>query len=144
VAGWINGIETPPLFPKSGGGSATCCLDVPKKWKPGMKMTVYWKYGTDSDEAAPHSAVVDIPEYAPNRNGRVHVHFYPDDKVRVVVTRYYLGHPYYPLPKAEWTTWELHENAVIGEEWDKERGEPPPPKIERIWGKQWGVNLYND
>ncbi|MGN5351245.1 DUF3304 domain-containing protein [Ralstonia sp. L16] len=73
-----------------------------------MKATVRWQHGTGDD--SPREAVVDIPEYTSENRGPVQVHFYDNHRVNVVVSRYSLGHPMYPLPKDDWAPWELNED----------------------------------
>ena len=104
----VNDASGPNLFPESGGGKYNCCIEIPKRWHRGMKATVRWEYGTGDD--SPREAVVDIPEYTSENLGPVQVHFYDNHRVKVVVSRYSLGHPMYPLPKEDWTPWELNEN----------------------------------
>ena len=104
----VNDASGPNLFPESGGGKYNCCVEIPKRWHRGMKATVRWEYGTGDD--SPREAVVDIPEYTSENRGPVQVHFYDNHRVKVVVSRYSLGHPMYPLPKEDWTPWELNEN----------------------------------
>ena len=104
----VNDASGPNLFPESGGGKYNCCIEIPKRWHRGMKATVRWEYGTGDD--SPREAVVDIPEYTSENRGPVQVHFYDNHRVKVVVSRYSLGHPMYPLPKEDWTPWELNEN----------------------------------
>ena len=104
----VNGASGPNLFPESGGGKYNCCIEIPKRWHRGMKATVRWQYGTGDD--SPREAVVDIPEYTSENRGPVQVHFYDNHRVKVVVSRYSLGHPMYPLPKDDWSPWELNEN----------------------------------
>ena len=104
----VNDASGPNLFPESGGGKYNCCVEIPKRWHRGMKATVRWEYGTGDD--SPREAVVDIPEYTAENLGPVQVHFYDNHRVKVVVSRYSLGHPMYPLPKEDWTPWELNEN----------------------------------
>ncbi|CAJ0812068.1 hypothetical protein LMG19087_01313 [Ralstonia wenshanensis] len=104
----VNGASGPNLFPESGGGKYNCCIEIPKRWHRGMKATVRWQYGTGDD--SPREAVVDIPEYTSENRGPVQVHVYDNHRVKVVVSRYSLGHPMYPLPKDDWSPWELNED----------------------------------
>ncbi|WP_254171147.1 DUF3304 domain-containing protein [Ralstonia mannitolilytica] len=104
----VNDASGPNLFPESGGGSYNCCIEIPKRWHHGMKATVRWEYGTGDD--SPREAVVDIPEYTSENRGPVQVHFYDNHRVKVVVSRYSLGHPMYPLLKEDWAPWKLNED----------------------------------
>jgi hypothetical protein len=104
----VNDASGPNLFPESGGGKYNCCIEIPKRWHRGMKATVRWEYGTGDD--SPREAVVDIPEYTSENLGPMQVHFYDNHHVKVVVSRYSLGHPMYPLPKEDWAPWKLNED----------------------------------
>jgi hypothetical protein len=126
------------------GGGTIPGLSVPRHWKPGIMAVVFWTYGTEPEDAIPHTAEAEIPEYGPEKIGQVHLHFYPGDKVKVVVTHYDLGHPYYPLPKEDWAPWKLKESWTDAVLKKKARGLPQPPRIEREWGRQWGITLDDD
>ena len=120
----VNGAGGSLLPPWSGGGNTSCCVSIPEKWKPGMTATVHWSYGKRQGQPPPpepQSATVEIPEYAPKKIGNLHVHFYPDHQIKVVVTTYGLGHSYYPLPKADWAPWELDEAVVRNLKWLEEQ-----------------------
>ena len=104
----VNGASGPNLFPESGGGKFSCCINIPRRWRPGMKAKIHWEYGSGDD--SPREAEVEIPEYTPQNLGAVQVHFYPEHRVKVIVSRYSLGHPMYPLPKADWAPWTLNED----------------------------------
>jgi hypothetical protein len=122
----INGaFSGPPLSPESGGGNFTCCMSIPEKWKPRMKVTVYWAYGSGGPGSRPppppQSAVVEIPQYVPEDVEWLHVHFYAGHKVKVVLSRYLLGHPDYPLPKEDWVPWTVDEAVVRNLEWEQQQ-----------------------
>ena len=86
----------PPLGPHNGGGSRTCCLIVPRQYKPGMKVTVEWPA---KDIKQPnHKREVEIPPYDGSKGAtRLAVHIFQDDHVEVYVTYLGLGHPDYPV-----------------------------------------------
>jgi|GEM_PF-4813094 len=78
-----------------------------------MTATVSWEYGSGlprhlrPPQPPPKVATVEIPEYT--EAARVQVHFYPEHRVKVVVTQYGLGHPCHPLPQESWAPWTLNE-----------------------------------
>ncbi|MGN8087309.1 DUF3304 domain-containing protein [Ralstonia sp. 22086] len=115
IAGFsVNGAGGPNIGPESGGGKFNCCIEIPKRWHPGMKAKVEWFYGYGIEgpgsQPPPQEAEVEIPEYTAENRGPVQVHFYDNHRVNVVVSRYSLGHPMYPLPKDDWAPWELNED----------------------------------
>ena len=120
----VNGASGPNLGLASGGGKYSCCIGLPKKWKPGMTATVHWQYGTLEGRPPPpppQSATVEIPEYTPKNMGPLQVHFYPDHRIKVVSSRYLLGHPYHPLPQEDWYPWTLDEAFARNQAWAEEQ-----------------------
>lgn len=86
------------ISPNGGGGKFVCCITIPRRWHPGMKVTVRWT----GDERIPDSwkeRVVEVPRYTKEDMGTFAVHFYPDDTVKVLVTSKIEGHPDYPYPR---------------------------------------------
>ena len=95
----VNGNMGAGLGPGGGGGSFSCCVSIPRYWEPGTKVKVWWMYqgGTRiPPEPPPHVAEVELPPYKPSDVGSLQVHFYPDQKIRVYVSRYSINHPDYP------------------------------------------------
>src|SRR5450830_1084360 len=120
IAGFsVNGSSGHNISPEGGGGTQMCCVSIPKRWRPGLKATVTWEYGYSSRDPVPpfppQEATVDIPEYTPENLGNVQVHFYPNRRIKVVVSKYGLGHPKHPLPQEDWAPWTLDENVVRNE-----------------------------
>src|SRR5450830_596575 len=115
----VNGGSGGNLAPASANEGGMCCVSIPERWRPGMKATVTWEYGYSSRDPVPpfppQEAVVDIPEYTPENLGRIQVHFYPNHRIKVVVSKYGLGHPKHPLPQEDWAPWTLDENVVRNE-----------------------------
>ncbi|WP_316880979.1 DUF3304 domain-containing protein [Ralstonia wenshanensis] len=94
----VNGYPGPNVMPHGGGGKFVCCISVPEVWKPGMTVTVKW---TDKRNANPipwKTRVVEVPQYSPDERGVFVVHFFPNDEVKVLVTRITVGHQNYPFP----------------------------------------------
>jgi hypothetical protein len=88
-----HGIE-----PNGGGGKFVCCVTIPRRWHPGMKVTVRWT--EDAPLPGPwKERVVNVPEYKKQDIGSFAVHFYPGDIVKVLVTTKLVGHPDYPYPR---------------------------------------------
>jgi len=89
----VDGSGGTYLGEHEGGGKFVCCVSVPRKYKPGMKVHVSWGgVGVKTQER-----VVDVPPYKPEDTGVFAVHFLRNGEVKVFVTSYALGHPNYPL-----------------------------------------------
>jgi hypothetical protein len=94
----VNGYHGHGISPNGGGGKFVCCVTIPRKWHPGMKVTIRWT----ADDRVPDlwkERVVVVPEYTEQDIGNFAVHFYPDDSVKVLVTVKIEGHPTYPYPR---------------------------------------------
>lgn len=117
IAGFSVGDGSgPPVSPESGGGKYSCCVSIPKRWYPGMKVKVEWRYDTIGGgyKPPPQEAEVEIPEYT-KRAGTVQVHFYPEHKVKVVVTSYGIGHPRYPMSEQDKLPWATRADLLEAE-----------------------------
>jgi hypothetical protein len=103
----VNGAMGPNVRPESGGGE-TCCVSIPKQWRPGLKAKVAWEYDQKEEVASPlpedQTAEVDIPEY--HFIGAVHVHFYDKHKIKIIVSKCSPEHPFYPMSAADLAPWQ--------------------------------------
>jgi hypothetical protein len=113
----VNGAGGPNISPNSGGGKQNCCVSLPVKWQPGLKVVVEWEkdpepfaYGkwkekpfTDAwrkrmaehrTKYTRHRAVVEVAPY--DRLGAVDVHFLPCNQVKVSAVSALPGQPGYP------------------------------------------------
>ncbi|NVD70739.1 DUF3304 domain-containing protein [Duganella sp. BJB1802] len=76
------------------GFANICCTSIPRVWYPGMQVLVRW----DMPEGLQHivkEKTVEVEKYeAP---GSIYMHFFPNDEVRVVVSRVAPGNPAYPI-----------------------------------------------
>ena len=100
----VNGSMGAGTGPRSGGGGFSCCVNLPKVWHPGIKVKIEWEYqGGDILPPPPPDQMVEIevPKYGPNDLGMLAVHFFPDHKVKVLVTMLSIEHPDYP-PELGW------------------------------------------
>ena len=78
------------------GYGNVCCAMVPVKWRPAMMVLVQW----DMPEGSKHiykERMVEVEKY--EEPGSIYLHFFPDDKVRVVISRYFGGSPKHPIPR---------------------------------------------
>jgi hypothetical protein len=84
-----------------GGGKFTCCVGVPRYWRPGLTATVRWTTsssipGTHSGETW-HEEIVAIDPYE-KAGGSMNTHFFPDNKVRLIVSEMGPSAEKYPGP----------------------------------------------
>lgn len=76
------------------GGADVCCASIPGVWYPGMKVLVRW----DMPEGHKHivkEKVVEVEKY--DSPGSIYLHFFPNDEVRVIVSRVGPRNPAYPI-----------------------------------------------
>lgn len=103
----VNGSAGLNVRPESGGGE-TCCVRLPKRWRPGLKAKVSWEY--DQKENSPNplppkqTVEADIPQYP--FGGSLHVHFYANHKIKIVISPCSPEHPFYPMDADSLAPWE--------------------------------------
>ena len=74
-----------------------CCASIPDVWHPGMKVIVRW----DMPEGHKHivkEKIVEVERY--DQPGSIYLNFFPNDEVRVVVSRVGPRNPAYPIRHA--------------------------------------------
>ena len=88
----------------SGGGNMSawgaasagvCCTSIPRAWYPGMKVRVRWNMPIGGQSVIKEK-VVEVEKY--DSLGDIYLNFFPDDEVRVVVSRNGPRAPDYPIP----------------------------------------------
>lgn len=92
----VNGQGGGFLQAHHGGGKFSCCIDIPKPWKPHYEVTVNW---TDNHGESYKERVVEVPKY--EKLGDFAVHFLRSGEVKVFVTILTPRHPDYPLKGSE-------------------------------------------
>lgn len=111
------------IDPYAAGGT-TCCAQLPKKWRPGIKLkvdTTHWLKekpdGTLPEVKETH--IVDVPPYVDNRAGDLWVLRNADGSIGVVSSIYQPDNPKWPgkikgwpMPSLEYQRerWELTKN----------------------------------
>lgn len=97
-----------------GEGGGVCCVVLPRKWRPGLRAKIEWRYDStpklDSHgkvmtndglpvliESPWNERTIELPQY--DRVGTFQLHFYPNGDVKLVISDFMLGHPQYPEPK---------------------------------------------
>ena len=92
----VDGIWGGNALPHTGGGSTTCCLQLPLPWHPGLTVKIDWE-----DEQGEHERVVAVPSYDKKSIGTFNVHFLRSGEIKVFDVRGSLGTPDYPLQGEE-------------------------------------------
>ncbi|WP_423381117.1 DUF3304 domain-containing protein [Burkholderia sp. LMG 32019] len=82
----------------SAGGSITCCVSVPEKWRPGLTVEVEWRndemYKRNPDALA--SRVVPIEQYGSFSHGYLWIVFFPGDGIKAYASPWLPGAPAFP------------------------------------------------
>lgn len=103
-----------------GGGGIVCCLMLPKKWYPGLKAEVRWEVRhiiRSSNPALPETEEVaglyraQVPVEAYVEADRFWVHFFPQGRVRIVVSPI---DPYGEQHPIRWDDVNAGKNAAVG------------------------------
>ncbi|MGW8393952.1 DUF3304 domain-containing protein [Pseudoduganella sp. HUAS MS19] len=88
------------------GGANVCCVMVPRKWYPGMKVPVRW----DMPEGSKHvykEKIVEVERYEES-GGSLYIHVFPNDAIRVVISKYAGWSPKHPIPPP----WSLPQRLI--------------------------------
>lgn len=95
-----------------GGGGTVCCVTLPRKWHPGLKVKIDWRTeghwlldakgqvvkndGVEVLVQEPlQSQTVEVPEYGEHDLSHFDIHFLPGGKVQVKASFIYPEHPDY-------------------------------------------------
>jgi hypothetical protein len=79
------------------GGTIAAGYSLPRTWTPGMKVKVRWSRPIKGEDNWLEKTTT-IPRY--EQVGDLYVHFYPNDEVRVVVSRVGTENPDHPLQRS--------------------------------------------
>jgi len=86
-ASGLNIFPKKPGAERSGGGGFVCCISIPSKWRPDMKLVVKWNVDKVLDGkhlGTWYTATTEVPPYG-SRNYGFWVHFLPGDRIRVEI-----------------------------------------------------------
>lgn len=103
-------------------GGTTCCVTLPKTWRPGIKLQIratHWveKRAENSIKEFKKEVIVEVPKYVDNRPGDLWVLREADGKVSVISSDFQPDHPKWPgkvkgwpVPSLEYRRerWELY------------------------------------
>ena len=90
----VNGAGGANMTAYGAGGASVCCAVIPAVWYPGMKVRVYWDMPIGITDVVKEKEV-EVERYEVPAD--IYLHFFPDDQVRVVVTRYGGASPKHPI-----------------------------------------------
>lgn len=101
----VNNAAGANYGPGEGGAGSTCCVELPEKWVPGMRVTVRWEYslGLKGSELFQHSTEVVVPKYS--TPATINVHFYEHKKIKIIVSACGIRHQYYPIMAEDRLPW---------------------------------------
>ena len=96
--------------PYGGGGAYMCCISIPAKWHPGLKVNIDWSTeGKTIDDWGPtHKVELEIPEYT-NERGSFQIHVLPKGEINIFVSPYAVDHPNHPIYEIGLRTNKLRE-----------------------------------
>ena len=96
---YVNGVSGGNSSGMDGGGSFSCCISIPSKWREGLVAKVKWNArGGNNENDLDHyyEKILPIPYY--DEAATLRVHFFPDGVAAIVVWRGGVSHPEYPWP----------------------------------------------
>ncbi len=94
------------LIDPYGAGGTTCCVTLPKTWRPGIKLQVNATHWVDRGEDGlleiKEKHIVEVPSYPDGKPGELWVLRMPDGKVSVVSSDFQPDHPSWPGKLKGW------------------------------------------
>lgn len=86
--------------PGGGWGSISCCVPIPAKWRPGIKMNVHYRFGK-WPEGKEEMKVVELPEYPDGEAGDLYLVFHSETEFELVSSGYTPEHAKWPGKRVE-------------------------------------------
>ena len=86
--------------PHSGGGGLDCCVPIPTKWRPGIKMIV-WYSSVNHQEGTGQTKIIELPEYPDGRPGALFLVFHKDAELELFSSMFGPRHPRWPGHRIE-------------------------------------------
>jgi hypothetical protein len=123
---YIDGYSGGNVGRGGGGASDVCCVELPRKWRPGMTVdvrwqAVLWQSGPEED-SDPISyqlfrARVPVEHYATPEH--LYVHFFSGGKVRVVSSEFYPESINHPVPRSPNSSEQATQGASVQKLFDE-------------------------
>lgn len=83
------------MGPRAGGAGVMCCVPIPARWRPRIKMNVTYRFGK-WPEGKEVMKVVELPEYPDGRPGSLYLIFHSETEFELMSTIFAPGHPRWP------------------------------------------------
>jgi hypothetical protein len=101
-------------------GGTTCCYELPKKWRPGLKVSIQTKHwvGKNADDSLhdiDSTHLVEVPPYADGKPGELWVLRTADGNMEIVSSDFQPDHPKWP---GKVKGWPIPSIAYQRERWD--------------------------
>ncbi|MEN9659886.1 MAG: hypothetical protein RL571_3351 [Pseudomonadota bacterium] len=82
------------VVPLAAGGAKSCCVNLPKVWRPGIKIKVEWQEADKEIRPEIYRQTQEIPRY--QKPGDVYLVFYPEHQLEVIASPVEPSHPDWP------------------------------------------------
>lgn len=86
--------------PHAGGGGVSCCVTIPARWRPGIKMVV-WHSNKDWQPEYGIREIVELPEYPGGKAGDLYLVFHSETEFELLSSNFSPGHPRWPGKQVE-------------------------------------------
>lgn len=84
--------------PYVGGGSISCCVSIPAKWKPNTNVLARWDETTAGNtNVSNYQQIIPLEPYTDEDRGELQVHILPGQKIKLIVTKYDWEQPEHPM-----------------------------------------------
>jgi hypothetical protein len=85
-----------------------CCIVIPNRWRPGLKVSITWRYEPPNDNPNEVMPVItkelELPKY-PHPDA-IRLHFYENEKIKIILSKCSPKHPFYPLSLEDRLPWK--------------------------------------
>jgi hypothetical protein len=82
------------VVPLAAGGAKSCCVNLPKVWRPGIKIKVEWQEADKEIRPEIYRQTQELPRY--QTPGDVYLVFYPGHQLEVLASPVEPSHPDWP------------------------------------------------
>ncbi|MFC7420941.1 DUF3304 domain-containing protein [Iodobacter arcticus] len=72
------------VVPLAAGGAKSCCVNLPKVWRPGIKIKVEWQEADKEIRPEIYRQTLELPRY--QKPGDVYLVFYPEHQLEVLAS----------------------------------------------------------